>query len=242
MSCGRALAEGVRFCDGCGANLSDRPVNAGPGSAAAASAPISRQLKEEVRARSVDAWKGLKKFARSPVGGLADSFAMFDDQRAKQVGIAFAILYEAAVLLGVYLITSKASETIGMYLPVRDLSAKQLLKVILLGLVPFASLIGAASIARAVFHGTGKLSGDVYTAGACLLPFGCFALAASLLGLANIGVIAVLFVFALTYTVLMLYAGCSRIGGISEAGAAPAVPIMLLLSSWLTKVIVVAVW
>jgi hypothetical protein len=40
----------------------------------------------------------------------------------------------------------------------------------------------------------------------------------------------------------MLYAGCSRIAGIPEAGAAPAVPIMLMLSGWLTKVVLVSVF
>jgi hypothetical protein len=55
-------------------------------------------------------------------------------------------------------------------------------------------------------------------------------------------VILVLSLFALTYSILMLYAGCSRIGGISEAGAAPAVPIILLLSAWITKIIVTALW
>jgi hypothetical protein len=67
-------------------------------------------------------------------------------------------------------------------------------------------------------------------------------LLAALLGAANFEVIAILFLFALTYSILILYAGCSRIGCISEAGAAPAVPIILLLSAWITKIIVVALW
>jgi hypothetical protein len=75
-----------------------------------------------------------------------------------------------------------------------------------------------------------------------LLPSGVLVLAAALLGAANVEVILVLSLFALTYSILMLYAGCSRIGGISEAGAAPAVPIILLVSAWLTKIIVVALW
>ena len=115
-------------------------------------------------------------------------------------------------------------------------------KVVFLGIVPFASLTGACALARAIFRGTGRFAGDVYTAGAVLLPTGIMVLVASLLGAANLEVILILYLFALTYSILMLYAGCSRIGNISEAGAAPAVPIILLLSAWITKIIVTSVW
>ncbi|HXO26757.1 MAG TPA: molecular chaperone DnaJ, partial [Thermoanaerobaculia bacterium] len=96
--------------------------------------------------------------------------------------------------------------------------------------------------ARQIFRGKGRFAGDVYTAGAALLPWAFLVLAAALLGVANIEVIVVIWLFALTYSILMLYAGCSRIGGISEAGAAPAVPIMLLVTAWITKIVAVALW
>ena len=235
-SCGRALADTLRFCDGCGADVEG----------GAAATPLSQQLKSEVKARSLDAWQGVKLFAKSPVGGLPESFALFDDRRAIQVGIVFAIAYEVAVLLGALIFKSKTEALIGGILPVRqlmgELTAAQLFKVLFLGLVPFASLIGACALARAIFHGKGRFAGDVYTAGAVLLPTGLLVLLAALLGAANFEVIAILFLFALTYSILILYAGCSRIGLISEAGAAPAVPIILLLSAWITKIIVVALW
>jgi hypothetical protein len=234
MSCGRALAENLRFCDGCGTAVG--------GGGAGAAVPLSQQLKSEVKARSLDAWQGVKLFAKSPVGGLSESFAMFDDQRAIQVGIVFAIVYEIALLLGAFIFKSRAAALLGGVLPVGELSAAQLFKVLFLGLVPFASLIGACALARGIFRGKGRFAGDVYTAGAVLLPSGFLVLVASLLGAANFEVILVLLLFALTYSVLMLYAGCSRIAVIPEAGAAPAVPIILLLSAWITKIIVTAVW
>jgi hypothetical protein len=110
------------------------------------------------------------------------------------------------------------------------------------GLVPFVSLVGAMALARQIFRGNGRFAGDVFAAGAALLPSGFLVLAAALLGVANVEVIVILSLFALTYSILMLYAGCSRIGGISEAGAAPGVPIILLLSAWITKIIVTPVW
>jgi len=232
MSCGRALAETLRFCDGCGAV----PPGASP------PIPLSQQLTSEVRARSLDAWQGVKLFAKSPVGGLPDSFALLDDSRAIQVGIVFAIVYEFALFLGAFVLKSKAAELLGGFLPIRDLTAAQLFKFLVLGLVPFVSLIGACAIARTVFHGSGRVAGDVYTSGAALLPFGFFVLAATLLGVANFEVVLILMLFALTYSILILYAGCARIGGLSEGGAALAVPIVLAFSGWLTKILVMALW
>jgi hypothetical protein len=237
-SCGRALVDNLRFCDGCGADVN--------GGGPVAVIPLSHQIKSEVKARSLDAWQGVKLFAKSPVGGLPESFALFDDHRAVQVGVIFAVVYEIALLLGAMIFKSKAAALIGGIVPIGavigELTASQMFKLLFLGLVPFASLIGACALARAIFHGTGRFAGDVYTAGAVLLPTGLFVLIASLLGAGNIEVILILWLFALTYSILILYAGCSRIGTISEAGAAPAVPIILMLSAWITKIIVAAVW
>jgi hypothetical protein len=233
-SCGRELADSLRFCDGCGADVND--------GVASAAIPLSQQLKSEVKARSLDAWQGVKLFAKSPVGGLPESFAMFDDQRAIQVGIVFAIVYEIALLLGALIFKSKAASLLGGFLPIGELTATQLFKLLFLGLAPFASLIGACALARAIFHGKGRFAGDVYTAGAVLLPSGLLVLVAALLGSANFEVIIIMLLFALTYSILILYAGCSRIGLIPEAGAAPAVPIILLSSAWITKIIVTALW
>lgn len=234
MSCGGALADGLRFCDACGSAVS-RGANS-------VTTPLGEQLTTELKARSRDAWQGMKLFAASPVGGLPQSFAMFDDKRAIQVGIAFAVLYELALFVGGILFKSKAQSLLGGWFPIGELTATQMFKLVVLGLVPFISLIVALGLARQIFRGNGRFAGDVYTAGAVLLPSGLLVLLAALLGAANAEVIILLSLFALTYSILMLYAGCSRIAGISEAGAAPAVPIILLASAWITKVIVVAVW
>ncbi len=181
--------------------------------------------------------RALALFAKSPVGGLPASFELFDDRRAIQVGIAFAVLYEVALFLGGLIFKSKAQSLLGGMLPVGELTATQMFKLVVLGLVLFVSLIVSSAVARLIFRGSGRFAGDVYTAGAVLLPSGFLALLAAPLGAGNVEIILVLWLFALTYSILMLYAGCSRIGGISEAGAAPAVPIILLASAWITKII-----
>lgn len=204
--------------------------------------PAAPTLGSEVRARSRDAWEGMKLFARSPVGGLPQSYAMFDPPRAMRVGLAFAAIYEAAFLLSLYITGSNVAGFFSIPIQISDASVSGLLKLILIGLVPFVSLAGAAAIARTVFGGTGQFAGDVYTAGASLLPFGLTVLASALLGSsASFEIISFLFVFAMSYNVLMLYAGCSRIAGVPEASAAPAVPVMLIVSAWLTRVMIGAI-
>jgi hypothetical protein len=199
--------------------------------------PAAPTIGSEVRARSRDAWEGIKLFARSPIGGLPQSYAMFDPPRAMRVGLAFAAIYEAAFLLSLYITGSSVAGFFSIPIQLSDASVSGLLKVILIGLVPFASLVGAAAIARTVFGGTGEFAGDIYTAGASLLPFGLAVLISALMGNANFEIVTGLFVFAMSYNVLMLYAGCSRIAGVPEASAAPAVPVMLIVSAWLTRVI-----
>jgi hypothetical protein len=157
------------------------------------------------------------------------------------VAIIFGVLYEAMLFLGIYRLADNATALFGVGLPIGELSAKLVIQIIFVGLVPFITLALSGTLARLIFRGKGTFTGDLYVAGASLLPLGLLSLLASFLGPANIEVIGVLALFALTYNILMLYSGCSRISGIPEIGAAPAVPIMLLLTAWLTKIVISAV-
>jgi len=247
-NCGQTILETTPFCGQCGTAVVAPGVPAsrsGTGAAAAvapAAVNLTKSIRDEVQSRTKDAWQGIKLFIKSPVGGLQESFEMFEPSRAMSVGVVFALLYEIMTFFGIYRLASTASSSLGLALPVGDLTAKQLFQLAFVGLVPFATLTASSAIARKVFRGQGTLAGDVYTAGASLLPLGFLVLLASLLGPANIEVILALAVFAVTYQILMLYAGCSRIAGIPEAGAAPAVPVMLMLSMWLTKVVIASMF
>src|SRR5437016_13972960 len=109
--CGQAIPEGSTFCGKCGASVAIAP---GVSSAAAAAAPapaqvsITKSIQAEVKSRTKDAWQGIKLFARSPVGGLPQSFEMFEPARAMRIGIFFALLYEAMLFLGIYRLADKA--------------------------------------------------------------------------------------------------------------------------------------
>jgi hypothetical protein len=62
-----------------------------------------------------------------------------------------------------------------------------------------------------------------------------------MLGLANFGAIGVLGVFAGCTGVLMLFSGYTRISKLGERAGAVAVPIVVLLSMWLAKVLATSV-
>jgi hypothetical protein len=58
-----------------------------------------------------------------------------------------------------------------------------------------------------------------------------------ILGMGNIEVIALVSVFALSYTVLILYTGCTQISQISKVRAVPAVPLIILIAGWISKIV-----
>jgi hypothetical protein len=215
--CGRDIAAGTTTCGSCGTPVS-------------AAAPTSHsQLGEKVKARSQDALKALKLIAVNPVGALAEAFRSLEKRQALEVGIVFAAAFEICAVIGMYLILPRWAGSPGI---------GDVIKFLILGVVPFAAIVGACALARQVFHGSsGSIEGDVFMAGIALLPFGAVFLLAGLLGAANLEVTGIAGVFALSYTILILYTGCTRISGISEARAAPAVPIIILIAGWLSKIL-----
>lgn len=236
-NCGKQLPDLASFCSGCGLAMAAAGAEAEGATLAKTGKVLGQKVGEEMKIRSAEAWKGIKLLAASPVGGLQASFESLEPARALGAAISFAVVYESLLLLGYYVGSAKFSDWFPMP-PLADLSFKQLLQIAGVGLTPVLTLAVAASLARLMFRGKGTFVGDLYTASASLLPLGILVLAASLLGPANLEVILGLSVFALTYIILMLYAGCSRIAGIPEQGAAPAVPVMILLAAWFTKIVV----
>ncbi len=90
---------------------------------------------------------------------------------------------------------------------------------------------------RALAAAGGGTEGDVFIAGTTVLPFGVVLLITGIVGFSNFGIIAIAAAFANAYAILILFAGCTRISGISEQRAAPAVPVIVLLAAWISKVL-----
>lgn len=217
--CGHELQAGATACS-CGAPI-----------AAAPRAPSS-QVGEKVKIRSKDALHAVKIVALNPVAGLPETFQSLEKRQAMEVGIVFAVAFEICVVIGLYLMLPRWAGSPGF---------GEVLKIVIVGCVPFLAIAGANAVARKVSRGqAGTLESDVFIAGVSVLPFGVASLLAGILGVRNLEVSAIVAVFALSYTILILYTGCTRISGISEARAVPAVPIIILIAGWLSKILFAA--
>lgn len=189
------------------------------------------QVADKVKAASKDSLQAFLKFATDPVAGLSVAYESLGSSRALGAGLGFGAVFTLCVLAGTYRLIPEFLRPPGI---------GGFLKLLICAMVPFATLAGACAIARLVFHGKGSFSNDSFIAGASVLPFGFLMLVATILGAGNMEVIGALGVFALCLTILMLFAGCTRITMISERLATVAVPVMLMLSAWFSKIIYAA--
>lgn len=257
-NCGKQIPDGSGFCPSCGAAAgsgANPTASAGAGGGPSAAAAQRARIEAQLKAGSQDAVQALKVLAMDPVGGLPKSYKLFDEGRAMIVGGIFAVVFALCMMLAASRGASALFMGIGMgggagagmtpeqmqilaqngFAPPSTFSI--MMKALLAGLVFAAALIGSAALARIIFKGTSQIAGDVYTAGASLLPLSIFMLVALALGIGNYQIIALVMVFALCYTVLMLYNGFSRIAGISDGKAALAVPIVLVISMFVLGII-----
>lgn len=233
QSCGKEIETNAEFCISCGANIKQGQ-------------PAAQEFTKKVKVASQDALSAFKVFAVNPVGGLSVAFESIDRHRALWAGIFFIVVFDVLMLLGMLLGVKKLqgglASFMGFYPSFGGIKFGDVLKLLIFGAIPPLSIALSSLLARKSFRGTEGFEGDVFIAGAALLPFGFFSLITGLLGIANFEVIAILLVFAICYTILILYSGCTKISKISEGGAALAVPIMLLLSAWFSKIILSVLW
>ena len=218
--CGNSLTSGATFCGDCGA-----PINKAESQPSAA-APSLGAVK--FRALSLTAWSIVKAAVLNPVEGMPNVFRGLEKKEALEAGLVLAGLFDLCAVIGLFLLLPRWAGSPGLV---------DILKLLLLSIIPSAAVTGAYTLARKIFHSQGgSIESDVFLAGVSLVPSSIVLLASGILGAANIEVIAIIAVFALTYTVLILFAGCTQISRIATVYAIPAVPIMILIAAWLSKI------
>ncbi len=169
---------------------------------------------------------------QNPVENLSPHFDRLEKQEALEAGIAFAVLFDLCALFGIYLLLPRWAGAPGF---------TDILKILIFGFVPPAALTGAIFLARKVYRASaGTIESDVFLAGIALIPIGILLLLSGVLGIGNLEVTALVAVFALSYTVLILFTGCTRISEIATVRAPPAVPIILLVTAWISKIVFAA--
>ena len=189
---------------------------------------VASEVASKVKSTLNDAIQGLKIFLINPVGGLPVFFQGLGKERALGVGIAFGIAYVVCFVFACQKYLTQLS------------SNSSLFNLILASAANFLSIAGASFLTRKLFRGYGSFQGDIFIAGVALVPASLLLLMSSLLGITNLEIIVIVMVVAITYTILMIYTGCHKISGIPENAAAFAVSVMLLLSGWLFKILILS--
>ncbi len=219
--CGNMLTSGATFCGDCGA-----PINKTESQpSAVASSPGAVKF----RALSLTVWRIVKAVVLNPVEGLPNVFRELEKKESLEAGLFLAGLFDLCAVFGLYLMLLRWAGQPGF---------GDILKLLLLGIVPSAAITGASFLARKAFRGSQEaVENDVFIAGISLLPTGLMLLIAGILGMGNIEVVALFSVFALSYTVLILYTGCTQISQIPKVRAAPAVSLIFLVAGWFSKIV-----
>lgn len=166
--------------------------------------------------------KTFSTFILNPAGGLLPAFTSLEKREAIAVGIIFAIIADLCFVATIYL---------GWQDLLKEASIITLLVV---GFVPFVSLATSSAIARGIFRHSGSFAGDIFLAGASLLPLSFLIILSGISSVLPKNTMPVLTVFVTCYTVLTLYSGCTQISNLSEKAAAFMVPVILLVSGWLS--------
>jgi len=219
--CGNMLTSGATFCGDCGAAI-NKPESS---PSAVAASPAAAKL----RALSLTAWKIVKAAVLNPVEGLPNVFQGLEKKEALEAGLVLTGLFDLCAVIGLYLMLPHWAGQPGF---------GDVFKLLVLGIVPSAAIAGASFLARKVFRASSAtFENDVFVAGVSLLPTGLMLLIAGIFGMGNIEVVALVSVFALSYTILILFTGCTQISQISKVLAVPAVPIILLVAGWFSKIV-----
>jgi hypothetical protein len=219
------------YCQGCGVQMADGAASCSACGTTLQKASQAGEVGERAKQSLWDAVKSLRLIVLRPVGGLAQAVEALGNERSLAAGLALAVFSALCLGFGTFRILRGFGASLGF---------GRTLGLLLLSFVPFLSITAAVHLARRVFRGEGTLGGDVMIAGTSLFPLGVIGLMATLLGFANMDFVSVLFLFAICYTVLLLYGGCTQVSKMPEAASAPAVALILLLSGWFSKILYAA--
>jgi hypothetical protein len=191
------------------------------------------------------------RFLGDPVGSLPALCNALGNAGSFWLGLAFCAVFDACLVFGLAFLATRGLDGNGVQAPLRQMAkeinwftaekATLIVKLMVVAVLPMLSLGLSIAFIRMVTSAQGCLGYDMLIAGSTLLPQGLLFPIAVLLGLPNLEVIVVLNFLTLCLSILILNSGFTRVLQISDRGAILALPASLLLTIWLSKVVITAV-
>lgn len=170
-----------------------------------------------------DTRTALGAFMPNPLGGMLPAYARLTIGRAVRLSIFMAIIFNLCFTVGAYMLWRQIYN-----------NAVPTDKLVFTGGVVFLGFAVSSFAMRSFLRGRGSFVGDLFIAGASLLPIGALVLLSGLVGVANGAIaLAILAVFSISYAILTTYSGCNQISNMSESASTLSVPIVFCLTGFI---------
>lgn len=173
-----------------------------------------------------DAVLAVKMLLRDPANGQVDAIKAMGDSRALNSGLALGAAFVAAVW---WLLAKGGSHPFSEHI-----------KIVIGSGIPFVAVALALIIINAIFRTGINWKHIVFTAGVALLPAALGIAVSSFLGFANIEIMVAADLFCITTMIMMLNAALTTVLKISSRLALVLIPIVIISSLYICKVIYVA--
>ena len=160
----------------------------------------------------------------NPGGGLLPAYSRLKNRQLWLVGIVYGLISSLCFACSYFMI--------GWSL---ELSIWQ---IFLIGLIPFVCFIVVGNILRLFWHHRGNLSTDIFIAGTAIGPIALSTVLTGFIPPSVLSLILPLILFGLSYSILTLQAGYIQLLNITEAKAAFAVTLMLVINGCISYILI----
>lgn len=175
----------------------------------------AQQVSDASKEATKDAIEVSKSFMSDPIGGLSNAYIKLGDVKSRGVGILFMVLTLIIFTLGFSMAYPHPATTI----------LKSLFVILIMQLIVFISLF----ISRSMSNVKGSIDSDIYISGLSLFPFSILVLISGIIGVLSMPGIFAYFCFGLTYTILILFSGLTKIYTFSESKSSIIIAVILFL-------------
>jgi curved DNA-binding protein CbpA len=183
----------------------------------------SRQIVGKTRESIDDARTTLGTFIPNPLGGMLPAYARLSVARAVRLSIFMAVIFNLCFTVGAYMLWRQIYN-----------NAVPTDKLVFTSGIVFLGFAVSSFVMRSFLHGRGSFVGDLFIAGASLLPIGALVLLSGLVGVSNSAIaLAIFAVFSISYAILTTYSGCNQISSMSESASTLSVPIIFCLTGFI---------